>query len=720
MGGAARPPSAEWLPRVGMRALGITALVCLWAALACDPNHERSARDAEETEALGRSLVDDDRLRTAASDLDNWITHGRTYGEDRFSPLKAINEDNVHTLGLAWSFDTDTSRGLEATPLVHDGVLYTTGAWSVVFAIDARTGRELWRFDPEVPRAKGGHACCDVVNRGVALYRGRLFLGTLDGRLIALDSRSGEEIFSVQTFASEEPYTITGAPRVMKGLVIIGNGGAEYGVRGFVSAYDAMTGERVWRFYTVPGDPARPFESTALERAASTWKGGEWWKIGGGGTVWDSLAYDPELGLVYVGVGNGSPWTHQLRSPGGGDNLYLSSILALRIETGELAWYYQTTPGDSWDYTATQHMILADLEIEGRARKVLMQAPKNGFFYVLDRETGELISAKNFVPVNWATGIDPETGRPILNPEMHYDLEAVELRPGPTGAHSWHPMSFNPETGLVYLPAMEIPFSFQRDSEFVYRPGTWNLGIDSVAGTVSMVSSPPRGYLLAWDPRAQREVWRVEHRRPWNGGTLSTAGNLVFQATGHATFEAYRASDGERLFEAPTGTGVVAPPISYRVDGDQYVSVMAGWGGGFALASGDPPAETLASANAGRLLTFKLGGTAQLPKPTAVMSRPEAIETRLEPAQVEEGMWLFHTWCAVCHGPFAIGGGTIPDLRRAAPQVYDALPQILLDGALRAKGMPSFGPFLDEDAVIAIRAYLLDRRVALRASTESS
>ena len=665
-------------------------------------------------------MVDDNRLRSAAGDLDNWLTHGRTYGEDRFSPLTAINEHNVHSLGLAWSFDTDTTRGLEATPLVHDGVLYTTGAWSVVYALDAKTGRELWRFDPEVPRAKGGHACCDVVNRGVALYRGRLFLGTLDGRLIAIDAKTGREIFSVETFPSEEPYTITGAPRVMKGLVMIGNGGAEFGVRGFVSAYDAMTGELAWRFYTVPGDPALPFESPALEHAASTWKGGEWWKVGGGGTVWDSMAYDPELGLVYVGVGNGSPWTHQIRSPGGGDNLYLSSILALKVETGELVWYYQTTPGDSWDYTATQHMILSELSIDGRVRKVLMQAPKNGFFYVLDRETGELISANNFVPVNWAEGIDLETGRPILTPTAHYDLSPVELRPGPTGGHSWHPMSFSPQTGLVYIPAMEIPFSFQRDPKFTHRPGQWNLGIDMLAGTMSMSSALPRGHLLAWDPRRQQEVWRVEHQRAWNGGTLATAGNLVFQATGHATLEAFRASDGERLFTAPTGTGVIAPPISYRVDGEQYIAVMAGWGGGFALASADPPAETVASGNAGRLLAYKLGGTAELPEPNARTRTLEPIDASLDRAQVEEGMQIFHSFCAVCHGPLAIGGGTIPDLRRAAPGVYDMLPQILIEGALSAKGMPSFAGYIDRDGAAAVRAYLLDRRSALVKSEASN
>jgi quinohemoprotein ethanol dehydrogenase len=656
---------------------------------------------------------DDAALRDAAGSTDDWLSHGRGYAEQRFSPLAEIHDGNVQSLGLAWSFDTDTTRGLEATPLVHDGILYTTGAWSVVFAIDARSGRELWRFDPQVPRETGAKACCDVVNRGVALYRGRIYVGTLDGRLLALDAKTGEPVWEVLTVDPTRPYTITGAPRVVKGKVVIGNGGAEFGVRGYVSAYDAATGELAWRFYTVPGDPALPVESPALERALPTWKGGEWWKVGGGGTVWDSLAYDPELDLLYVGTGNGSPWTREIRSPGGGDNLYLSSILALRPDTGELVWHYQTTPGDSWDYTATQHMILADLVIEGRERKVLMQAPKNGFFYVLDRATGELLSADAYVPVNWAERVDLVTGRPLIDPRARYAFDPTDVMPGPTGAHSWHPMSYNPDTGLVYLPAQQIPFSFRRDPAFVYRPGGWNLGLDMVWSATSFGKGTIAGVLIAWDPVARSERWRVPHRRPWNGGTLTTAGNLVFQGNGEARFEAYRATDGERLFSAPAGTGVIAPPVSYRVDGEQYVSVMAGWGGGFALASADPPEETLAGGNAGRLLTFKLGGDARLPPPQRVARSFEPIVADLPAAEVAAGMRVFHEWCVACHGPAAIGGGTIPDLRTAAPAVYDALPKIVLEGALRSKGMPGFGEWLDVNDVAVLRAYLLSRRAEL-------
>jgi PQQ-dependent dehydrogenase (methanol/ethanol family) len=421
--------------------------------------------------------IDDASLRNADARPAEWLTHGRNYAETRFSSLNQISAGNVKNLGLAWAFETQTTRGLEATPVVADGVIYTTGSWSVVFAIDARTGKQLWMWDPAVPRALGQKACCDVVNRGVAIYKGKVYAGTLDGRLAALDTRNGKVVWQAITVDQKQPYTITGAPRIVKGRVIIGNGGAEYGVRGYVSAYDAESGKLAWRFYTVPGDPSKPFESPAMDRAAKTWKG-EWWKMGGGGTVWDSLAYDPELDLLYVGTGNGSPWNRDIRSPGGGDNLYLSSILALRPDTGELVWFYQTTPGDSWDFTATQHMILAELEIGGRQRKVLMQAPKNGFFYVLDRKTGELISAEAYVPMTWAKGIDKTTGRPIEDPAARYEKSLALVKPGPLGGHNWQPMSFSPQTGLVYIPAQDPFFVYAQDRRFQFKPGAWNTGID--------------------------------------------------------------------------------------------------------------------------------------------------------------------------------------------------------------------------------------------------
>nr|MCS5620155.1 PQQ-dependent dehydrogenase, methanol/ethanol family [Myxococcota bacterium] len=396
--------------------------------------------------------VDDERLIAADSEPGNWMSYGRTYSEQRFSPLGAVNDQNASELGLAWSYDLNTARGVEATPIVVDGVMYTTSSWSIVTALDARNGVHLWTYDPKVKKEKAKHTCCDVVNRGVAVWEGQVIFGALDGRLIALDAATGKVNWEVATFDPTLPYTITGAPRIIKDKVLIGNGGAEFGVRGFIAAYDVDTGERLWRFFTVPGDPSLGFENDAMKMAAMTWSG-EWWKLGGGGgTVWDSMAYDPELDLLYIGVGNGTPWNQKIRSPGGGDNLFLSSIVALRPDTGEYVWHYQTTPGESWDYTATQHIILADIELEGEPRKVLMQAPKNGFFYVIDRTNGKLLSANNYIQITWATHVDKETGRPVEAEGARYEDAQFMLYPSYLGGHNWHPMSYNPETGLVYIP----------------------------------------------------------------------------------------------------------------------------------------------------------------------------------------------------------------------------------------------------------------------------
>ena len=416
-----------------------------------------SRGNASAAQARPVADVDATRLVNADREPQNWMSHGRTYSEQRFSPLRQIDANNAKQLGLTWFVDMDTAKGQESTPLVIDGVMVVSTAWSMVKAFDAKNGRVLWEFDPQVPRDTLVKGCCDAVNRGVAAWQGKIFVGTLDGRLIALNARTGKPIWSVVTVDQTKPYTITGAPRIVKGKVLIGNGGAELGVRGYVSAYDVADGKLVWRFYTVPGDPSKPFESPALAAAAKTWTG-EWWKLGGGGTVWDSMAYDAALDLLYIGVGNGSPWNRAIRSPGGGDNLYLSSIVALRPDTGEYVWHYQETPGESWDYTATQQMILADLRIEGRLRQVIMQAPKNGLFYVLDRKTGQLISAKPFVPVTWTSGVDLKTGRPIENPGIRFGETGrpIDLLPGPLGAHNWQPMAFNPRSGLVHVPAQEI------------------------------------------------------------------------------------------------------------------------------------------------------------------------------------------------------------------------------------------------------------------------
>jgi len=482
--------------------------------------------------AAAPASVDETRMLQADQEPGNWMSYGRTYSEQRFSPLRQINEQNVGQLGLAWYVDLDARRGQEATPIVVDGVMYFSTAWSKVFAVNAARGEKLWSYDPKVPPEWAVKACCDVVNRGVAVWRGKVFVGTLDGRLVALDASTGKPAWETLTIDPQYRYTITGAPRVVKGKVLIGNGGAEMGVRGYVSAYDADTGKLAWRFYTVPGDPSKPFESPALEKAAKTWSG-EWWKLGGGGTVWDSIVYDPELDLLYIGTGNGTPWNRRARSPQGRDNLFTSSIVALRPETGEYLWHYQEVPGDAWDYDSAAPIILADITVGGAPRKVLFQAPKDGYFYVLDRATGEVISAKPYTTVTWATGIDPTTGRPLENASARYEEggKAAPLVPGPLGGHSWHSMSYSPQTGLVYIPVQEAGFLYKSEVHFQERNLAFNTAIDFVAGGMPQrpevkksILDSIKGHLSAWDPIQQKEIWRVDRSSPVNGGILSTAG----------------------------------------------------------------------------------------------------------------------------------------------------------------------------------------------------
>ncbi len=671
--------------------------------------------------------VDQAALIAADARPGDWLSYGRDTKEQRYSPLDQINASNVGELGIAWIYETGTKRGLEATPLVVDGVMYTTGAWSVVYALDVVTGEPLWTYDPKVPRETAMKACCDVVNRGAALYDGKVYLGTLDGRLVALDAESGAVLWSTVTVDQSQPFTITGAPRVVKGKVLIGNGGAEYGVRGYLSAYDAQTGKLAWRFNTVPGNPADGFESPAMEMAAKTWNG-NWWENGGGGTVWDSFVYDPELDLVYVGVGNGSPWDREIRSPGGGDNLFLSSIVALRPDTGEYVWHYQTTPGDSWDYTATQPILLAELPYGGIVRKVLMQAPKNGFFYVLDRATGELISAEKYVTVTWASHVDMATGRPVELPGVRYGAQVAAIFPGPLGGHNWHPMAFNPKTGLVYIPAQEMSNIYVPDPAYKHIEGQWNLGVrvmqakdvpqavlDLMPGVTAEVvaeDTPPEtmsGHLLAWDPVKQKEAWRVQHELPWTGGVLTTAGNLVFQGTPYGILAAYRADTGEKLWESYTGSGVIAPPITFQVADTQYIAVMSGWGGAFGVVGSRAARKAVESD--GRIIVYSLGATG---KAIERKERPKLELTRIEhpdnPEQVQAGRDLFNRYCLVCHGYGATGGGVIADLRESAPRIYDNYPDIVLEGRRVERGMPSFAPVLDAAGVAAIRAYVLHRR----------
>jgi quinohemoprotein ethanol dehydrogenase len=687
-------------------------ILCSFGCHSKDSSLERSHQ------AVSPASVDESRLLHADDEPGNWMSHGRTYSEQRFSPLKQINDQNVGQLGLAWYVDLDIRRGQEATPIVVDGVMYFSTAWSKVFAVNAATGEKLWSYDPKVPPEWAVNACCDVVNRGVAVWRGKVFVGTLDGRLVALDASTGKPVWETLTIDPINRYTITGAPRVVKGKVLIGNGGAEMGVRGYVSAYDADSGKLAWRFFTVPGDPSKPFESPALEKAAKTWSG-EWWKLGGGGTVWDSIVYDPELDLLYIGTGNGTPWDRRARSPQGKDNLFTCSIIGLKPDTGEYVWHYQEVPGDAWDYDAAAPIILADVTIGGAARKVLFQAPKDGFFYVLDRATGEVISAKPYTTVTWAAGIDPATSRPLENVGARYenDGKAAPLAPGPLGGHSWHSISYSPQTGLVYIPVQEAGFLYKSEQHFQERNLAFNTAIDFVAGGMPQkpevkksILESIKGHLSAWDPIQQKEIWRVDRTSPVNGGILSTAGNLVFEGTAQGSFESYRADSGQRLFSADAESGVVAAPVSYAVTGEQYIAVVVGWGGVFPLASGEPALKAGRIQNVSRVLAFKLGGKASLP-PLPQFSQPllKPPPPTASAANVQKGEVLFQGYCSPCHGDVAVSGGVLPDLRYSGTLGNAAWTDVVLGGSLKPYGMVSFSKELSKEDVEAIRAYVIFR-----------
>jgi PQQ-dependent dehydrogenase (methanol/ethanol family) len=671
-----------------------------------------ATRPAGADEALPSraAWVDAERIARADREPDVWLTYGRTYDEQRYSPLAQLDRGNVAELGLAFSYATRTRRGLEATPLVVDGTLYTTGSWSRVYAVDAVTGEERWTYDPRVPRHKGRNACCDVVNRGVALWKGRVYVGTIDGRLIALDAKTGERVWEVMTVDPKWPYTITGAPRVVKGKVVIGNGGADLGVRGYFSAYDALTGELVWRFYTVPASHEGPHEHPELEMAAATWSKDSMWESGLGGTVWDAFAYDPELDLLYAGVGNSTVYDRQKRSPGGGDNLFLTAILAVRPDTGRLVWHYQTVPAEAWDYTATQHIMLADLEIDGKLRKVLMQAPKNGFFYVLDRATGELLAADPYVDVSWATHVDPETGRPVERPEADWSREQRLVTPGPPGGHNWHPMAYSPRTGLVYVPSISVGYNYAPDPAYRFKLGAWNSAED-IGGVSDQIQNGLRTlpvcsptHITAWDPVRRRQAWRVAHESAVPGGILATAGDLLFQGTG-SSFAAYDARTGERLWSVDTGVGVIAPPITYEIDGVQYVAVMAGVGGSHGGHQVEFDYE-----NEGQLLVFKRGGEAPMPiPPRRPARRVEAPPATAPPEEVRRGRDLYARHCFYCHGFAAEASGLHPDLRYASRQVHESWNDIVLGGTRQGGGMASFADQLSTEESEAVHAYVIDR-----------
>ena len=691
--------------------------VCAALALAgCNRN------DAAEPSPLPTTGVTDAMI--AAADGDEWLSYGRDYGEQRFSPLTQISDKNVSGLGLAWFADLETARGQEATPLMHDGVLYVSTAWSMVKAFDARTGELKWSYDPKVPRETLVAACCDAVNRGVALYGDKVYVATLDGYLVALNQSDGKVAWRKEVVPDHDSYTITGAPRVAKGKVLIGSGGAEYRARGFIAAFDWATGDELWRFHTVPGNPADGFENPAMERAANSW-GGEWWKLGGGGTVWDSITYDPATNLVLFGTGNAEPW-----NPAGngrlqageatGDNLYTSSIVAVNADTGEYAWHFQETPEDRWDFDSAAQITLADLTVDGEQKRVVLHAPKNGYFYMLDAKTGKFISGTPWTMQNWTLGIDPVTGQPKINPEARYEIAGKQWVnvPGAGGAHSWQPMSFSQQTGLVYIPANNAGFPFVAQQDWQPSAIGFQTGLDSAATAMPAIPEVREaalmgttGSLVAWDPVAKKEAWRIDFDGPWNGGTLSSAGNLVFQGNARENFVAYAADTGRQLWSFPAQTGIIAAPMTYAIEGEQYVAILAGWGGVWDVAPGVLASKSGRPRNISRLLVFKLGGTAKLPP------APPMRELVLDPpaftgtaAQVARGGALYGRYCSVCHGDAAVSGTLNPDLRHSpAIGSADAVRSVVIDGALEHNGMVSFKEVVNAADAEAIRQYVLKR-----------
>ena len=673
--------------------------------------------------------IDKDRILNADNEPESWLTLGGNFEMQHYSPLKNINTENVKELGLAWEYDASsrrgrTQRGLEASPIVVDGVMYTSGAWGVVYALDAKTGKEKWRFDPELDGNYARRACCDVVNRGVQVWKGKVYVGVLDGYLVCLDAETGKVHWKVDTFTDRARfYTITGSPQVAGDVVVIGNSGGELGVRGYITAYDLETGKQAWRFFIVPGDPAKGFEHSELEMAAKTWDPNSNWEAGLGGTVWGEFTYDPELKLLYVGTGNSSPYPIWFRSPNGGDNLFLSSILAINPENGKLKWHYQTTPGEIWDFTTTSNMPLADLEIHGASRKVIMTAPKNGFFYVIDRMTGELLSAKNFVPVNWASEVDIKTGKPVLTGEGWFKDEPKIVYPGAAGGHSWQPMSYSPDTKLVYIPAMHQPFYYESKSSFKYDRDD-NTGVvmrpqsDPLPNTKNEIPKD-EAFLVAWDPVQQKEVWRVKSRViDFNGGVLSTAGGLVFEGTTDGFFYVYDAATGKRLKEIEIGTGIMAAPVSYEIDGEQYVAVMAGYGG--AVLSFLPPRAAIEKyQNKGRILVFKLGGgETPLSPAQETVAIPKPPEKLLSEEAIIKGRGLYGRYCGICHGGFGKDHhSAYLDLSKMSENTHEQFNKIVLEGAFSAYGMANFSDVLGKEDAESIHDFLINMQKVVYADT---
>ncbi len=683
--------------------------------------------------------VDADRLRNADREPENWFAGGRDQTGSYYSPLRMINASTVKNLGFAWQYDLGTYRGQEATPIVVDGTLYTAGTWGHVYALDATTGRQKWRFIPTLDPRYARNPCCDLVNRGIALWKGIVFVASVDGHLHALNASTGQVVWEVDTIVDHSlPYSSTGAPQIAGNLVIIGNGGGDMGrvgVRGYASAYDLKTGVLQWRFYTVPPAPGKPYENPELIHADTTWDASRQPQFNGGGTVWDGLAYDPALDLVFMGTGNPSPYDLRQLGPSTLDSLYTSSIIAVHRATGRLAWSYQTTPHDIWDFDAAQKFILTDLIICGKPHSVLMQASKNGFFYVLDRKTGALLSAHNYTYVNWASRIDTTTGRPVLNKDADWRVSPKAVYPSAGGGHSWNPMSYSPLTHLVYIPVIDaanvwvdllhnggslnyIDSSFTVGS-LAADAGYDRTGMASLFGPLPDISGlvarrrgkPVREVLRAWDPVIGKTVWEAETShgtRGFDGGVLSTAGNLVFQGRGDGLLYVYAADTGEMLKALNTGSHILAAPMTYAVEGVQYIAVQVGYGGAAIMGAPIPPNSAARRyQNVNRVIAFRLGGGA-VPKPPmrddGLFPQPPPRNASSE--ALHRGEISFTQECSRCH---VLGPSSVPDLRRMNAGLHSAFDDIVLRGALSAAGMERFDDILSIEAVHDIHAYLIEQ-----------
>lgn len=656
------------------------------------------------------------------SDGRDWPGYGRTYGEQHYSPLKQIDAGNIGRLGLAWAIDLPPGYSM-SQPIAVGGVLYVTIGYSVVQAIDSATGKQLWSYDPGAAAKAGERLRFSWGTRGLAWWNGKIYIGTVDGRLIALDAATGKPVWTARTYPeTDQGRYITGAPRIFNGMVVIGHGGADVApIRGYVTAYDAETGEQKWRFWTVPGDPAKGFENDAMRLAAKSWNG-EWWRFGGGGTVWNAITYDRETDTLFLGTGNGAPHNHRIRSQGKGDNLFLSSIVALEGRTGKYKWHYQTNPGETWDYNAAMDMALADLTIGGRVRKVLMTAPKNGFFYVIDRQTGRLISAEPFAKVSWASRIDLKTGRPVENPNARYaDRKTFELWPGGEGAHNWAAMAFNPNTGLSYIPVVEFgnmvnDVGFDPDNFAYPSHRGWDIGVNYLPIPDGRPGAKGHIALVAWDPVRQRKAWQVPADGVLVGGAMTSAGKLVFGGRSDGSFNGYAAASGRKLWSFDAGTGILGAPITYLAKGRQYVTVLTGIGGINGVRA------TMANGKGvgyqdqqRRILTFALDAKGALSPAARNMAVDlQDLDYRRDAASEQTGAMLYARNCLGCHGIGLKPTGQAPDLRLSqVPQSAEAFTSVLREGALVGNGMPAFKE-LSARQTDQIRQYIRSQRAALR------